>query len=672
MNKIIVSAVFWCLLLVLPISVAAQTLTSFGFDSFTAGGAKRAGVPFQIQITAKDEFDTTLTTFTNSVNLSDYTSTIYPIQSSSFTDGVWTGNVYITQETTNTAITAQYSTVQDTSTAFAVVPDDRIKLLTIVSGNNQTGIVNSVLPTALVVKVVDPYNNAISAAGINFAVSSYPPDATGQTLSNSSTTTDSDGEATTTLTLGRKKGNYTVTGTLTGGPIKSVTFFQNAAADVLNYLVIDPPLAVIPAGAQMPFTIKGYDVYQNERTLSSVTWNVRNGGGTIDATGLFTSGSTLGTFLNTIEASSSTKGTTATVSLVEGSDGEVTQGSGSGTGSGEQGDPTPTPSPTPPGDGSDSGVDGVGILSEIVIDPAVITALQNAQIPIVAEAFDSAGNAVANVNFTFEVTGSLGTLTQTSTNTVLLTASESGIGTVTITAQQGDVVKVAKIVGSVGTGLNRRLVIEDIESPQFVGEPFTISIAAKDTLNNFITDYTGPIVLTDTTGTIDPAVVESNEDGVWFVQAILSLSAPEISITVAGDGMVGVSNIFEVLGEPKLSDVAPGGAGNQTGEGGLGEGLGDALSGILGASVSAKLNELLKIKDLNKFTVARYIGAGLAAGIGILGASIGGGIMAGRGLEAMGRNPFAKNRLKFNLYLSVLAFVVASGLAAFAAYIIVR
>src|SRR5690606_8182740 len=117
---------------------------------------------------------------------------------------------------------------------------------------------------------------------------------------------------------------------------------------------------------------------------------------------------------------------------------------------------------------------------------------------------------------------------------------------------QGNIVRVARVVGSVGTGLNRRLVIEDIESPQQVGQPFTISIAAKDSLNNFITDYTGPIVLADTTGTIDPAVVQPNADGVWFVQAIISLGRPEVSVTAAGDGMVGVSNIFEVQGEPRL------------------------------------------------------------------------------------------------------------------------
>ncbi|OGV93593.1 hypothetical protein A3B57_01390 [Microgenomates group bacterium RIFCSPLOWO2_01_FULL_47_10] len=70
--------------------------------------------------------------------------------------------------------------------------------------------------------------------------------------------------------------------------------------------------------------------------------------------------------------------------------------------------------------------------------------------------------------------------------------------------------------------------------------------------------------------------------------------------------------------------------------------------------------------------MARYIGAGLAGGIGILGASIGGGLMASKGLEAIGRNPFAKRKLKANLYVSILAFVVAAGLAVYAAFLIIR
>ncbi len=42
---------------------------------------------------------------------------------------------------------------------------------------------------------------------------------------------------------------------------------------------------------------------------------------------------------------------------------------------------------------------------------------------------------------------------------------------------------------------------------------------------------------------------------------------------------------------------------------------------------------------------ARFIGAGLAIGIGAIGAAIGEGIAAGKALEAIGRNPEASGKI---------------------------
>lgn len=643
---------------------ANAQVTQFTFNSFTTGGPKTAGLPFLVTIYARDASNNVVSSFDQNVNLTDTTNTVSPNQVT-FSGGTWTGNAYITQAGT-TALTASYSSIVDTSTSFSVIADSRIKFLTTIGGNNQTSTVNNLLPQALTLKVVDPYNNPISNVPVNFAISSYPSGATGQQLSATSDVSNSSGNASTNLTLGRKSGTYIVTASLGSGITNTIHFYETASPDALMSLSISPQTGVIPLGGYIAFTAKGYDQFLNEKNLSNLTWSVQNSGGTIDSTGIFYAGSQTGTFLNTVRAESGGVGATASVSIIgDGSDTGEGDGTGSGSGSGDDdgsGTATASASPTP------AATPGTGVLNEVYVDPSVISALKNARIPILAEGVDIFGNTVANVNFTFSVSGDLGTLTQTSANTVLLTASETGIGTVTVTAQQGDIVRVARVVGSVGTGLNRRLVIEEIESPQAVGEPFTISIAAKDTLNNFITDYTGPIVLADTTGTLDPVLVEPNNQGIWYVQAIITLSHPEVTVTAAGDGMVGVSNIFEVTGEPKLVDVPPKGAGGAgVGTGGGGDGLG----GVLGASISGKIKELLLDKDLNKYTIARYIGAGLAAGIGILGASLGGGIMAGRGLEALGRNPFAKGRLKFNLYASIIAFIAAAGLAVFASFLIV-
>lgn len=640
-------------------------LTNFSFSDFTSGSSKVAGLPFEVTITALDENNATMTSYTLSASLSDLTGTMYPIATGNFVNGVWTGDVYITRSGTSNAITVSSGAVNKASNTFTVLPDSRIKFLSIVSGNNQSQIVGSQLSNALTLKAVDPFNNALSNVGVNFAITSVPPSATNHSITSSSGTTNSSGTTSTTMTLGRKAGTYIVAASLTSGITNTINFYETAIPASLISLNISPALAVIPAGSYIPFTATGYDQYLNPIALSSVTWSVQNGGGTIDSTGVFYAGTTLGSFMNTIKAVQGSIGSTASVTI---SDSQVAggeagngegegSGSGSGSGSGESsgsGQIVPTTEPF--------SIKEIGVLNTVFVDPSVITALKGQTIPITASAFDSTGRGVANVNFTFEVSGTLGTITQSSSDTVLLTVSESGIGTVTVTATQGDIVKVAKVVGSVGTGLNRRLVIEEIQSPQTAGEPFTISIAAKDSLNNFLTDYTGPLVLADSTGTIDPSVVQPNNQGIWYVQAIISLAYPEVSITAAGDGMVGVSNIFEVVGDPKKGPLSLGaGAGD-------GEGFGD----VLGASISGKIDELLKSKNLNKFTIVRYIGGGIAAGFGILGSSIGGGIMVSRGLEAIGRNPYAKGKLQVNLYVSLMAFIAAASLAVVAAFLIIR
>ncbi len=639
-------------------------LDHFTFDDFTSG-TKYAGVPFYITIYARDASNQIEVNYSGNASLSDNTGSIVPSSTGSFQSGIWRGTVYIPQATTNTAIVVSSGSVVATSSSFTVQADSRIKFLTITAGNNQNALVNTTLTTPLTVRVVDPYGNPLNNVGVNWAITSYPPGATSQQLNLLASNSNISGYASTSLTLGRKKGTYIVTATLASGITNAATFYETANPASLVSLSILPIWATVPIANYFPFSVVGYDMYYNEVIVPSPTWSVVNGGGTIDSTGIFFAGTTANTFLNTVRAQSGSVGSTASVTVIE--TGGVGSWAGTPTPSptlAPTNTPTPTPQPTstPTPTLAISPTPAAGVLNSVNIDPEIIAALRGATIPITAQGVDIFGNPVTGVNYQFEVTGDLGVLSQAAGNTVLLTASDNGVGTVTITANQGNVAKTARIVGSVGTGLNRRLVIEDIQSPQTVGQPFLISIAAKNSLNEQVTDYTGPIALSDTTGTLNPAVASPSAEGLWYVQGIISLSDPEVVISVAGDGMVGVSNIFEVQGDPKLKDINPSGAGGGSGAG-----------GVMGASDSAALiSQLFKTQGLDRFSVLRYIGAGLAAGFGILGASVGGGIMASRGLEAIGRNPYAKGKLQLNLYASIFAFVTAAGMAVAAAIFIVR
>jgi hypothetical protein len=98
----------------------------------------------------------------------------------------------------------------------------------IVSGNSQQGQVNKALPNSLLVRVVDGSGNPVANAEVNFAIASAPPGAQSAALSVTSALTDSVGQAATILTLGTLRGTYLVTATGPGG--SQVIFTETAQA----------------------------------------------------------------------------------------------------------------------------------------------------------------------------------------------------------------------------------------------------------------------------------------------------------------------------------------------------------------------------------------------------------------------------------------------------------
>ncbi|HWG34102.1 MAG TPA: ice-binding family protein [Gemmatimonadaceae bacterium] len=122
----------------------------------------------------------------------------------------------------------------------------------------------------------------------------------GGTISNSGVFTASATPGTYTNTVMATSGNMTSTATIivTAGPLATIVVSPN-------------PQTMIVRGTQQ-FTAIGRDSAGNSVALTP-TWSVAAGGGAISATGLFTAGSTPGTYTNTIKATSGTVSATATV-----------------------------------------------------------------------------------------------------------------------------------------------------------------------------------------------------------------------------------------------------------------------------------------------------------------------------------------------------------------------
>ncbi len=70
-------------------------------------------------------------------------------------------------------------------------------------------------------------------------------------------------------------------------------------------------------------------------------------------------------------------------------------------------------------------------------------------------------------------------------------------------------------------------------------------------------------------------------------------------------------------------------------------------------------------------TVARLLGAALAIGLGAIGPGIGVGIIGGKAVEAMGRNPEASGEIRVNMILGI-AFAEAISIYALVIALIVR
>ncbi len=87
------------------------------------------------------------------------------------------------------------------------------------SGNNQLGQKGMPLEDPFVVKVVDKKGNGIQGASIMFSIIHYPFGAMGQSLSVISAITDSNGLASTILTLGNLDGDYGVQAWATDGEV---------------------------------------------------------------------------------------------------------------------------------------------------------------------------------------------------------------------------------------------------------------------------------------------------------------------------------------------------------------------------------------------------------------------------------------------------------------------
>ncbi len=118
------------------------------------------------------------------------------------------------------------------------------------------------------------------------------------------------------FTAGTTIGTFTSTVKATSGSVSS-TATVIVTSGPLASITLTPSPVSLAVGATQQYTAVGKDAGGNVVAITP-TWSVVAGGGTVNATGLFTAGNALGTFTNTVQASSGGINGNATVTVTAG------------------------------------------------------------------------------------------------------------------------------------------------------------------------------------------------------------------------------------------------------------------------------------------------------------------------------------------------------------------
>ena len=124
------------------------------------------------------------------------------------------------------------------------------------------------------------------------------------------------------FTAGTVAGTFANTVRATSGGVSGFATV-NVTAGALTTITVAPNPATLAIGGTQQFTATGTDANGNVRVIAA-TWSVTSGGGTIDATGVFTAGTLSGTFTNTVRATVGALSGSATVIVTAGTLASIT------------------------------------------------------------------------------------------------------------------------------------------------------------------------------------------------------------------------------------------------------------------------------------------------------------------------------------------------------------
>jgi hypothetical protein len=185
------------------------------------------------------------------------------------------------------------------------------------AGNNQSGRVNETLPVPVVVRVTDSRGEPVPGRDILFSF----VDGVVAVPTPASATTDSDGRASTTVTLGSVAGNYTGTAQVQSAPDVSAQFAVTALpadANGVRMFSGDNQTGTVGSVLPQPLVVRVSDANDNPIPNLTIQWTAE-GGGSVSAPSSVTDANGLASVTRTLGEAAGTQTTVADAGQLAGS-----------------------------------------------------------------------------------------------------------------------------------------------------------------------------------------------------------------------------------------------------------------------------------------------------------------------------------------------------------------
>ena len=188
-------------------------------------------------------------------------------------------------------------------------------------------------------------------------------------------------------------------------------------------------------------------------------------------------------------------------------------------------------------------------LDHITVTPPEATLDPGATQQFTAQAYDSLGDPIAGLDYTWSVVNGGGTIDENGLFTAGTVASEYPD---TIVAEYAGVQGRASV--TVNSGPPVELEWAPVYGPQYATVPFLADLYVLDEYGNVAADYDGPVDVSDTTDTLAPSSV-TLVDGQWTGELRVDAVADGVIVSADDGTFTADTNPFDVLPAPEQSYV---------------------------------------------------------------------------------------------------------------------